>query len=55
VRSGDNLWLLAQREPHLPAWLLRQYNPHLDFANLRPGVNVIIPQLVPQARLGNQG
>jgi membrane-bound lytic murein transglycosylase D len=55
VRTGDSLWSLAQRETDLPVWLLRQYNPDLDFANLHPGVNVIVPRLVPQANLGDSG
>jgi peptidoglycan lytic transglycosylase D len=45
VRPGESVWILAARRYDLPLWLLRQYNPDVDFANLKPGVRLVIPQL----------
>lgn len=55
IRAGDNLWSLANRERNLPLWLLRQYNPDLDSANLQPGMQVNIPELVAQESSGEAG
>ncbi len=30
IKSGDNLWLLAEKRYRIPMWLLRQYNPDID-------------------------
>jgi len=45
VRRGDSLWTVTQRFSQLPIWLLRQYNPDLDFADLRPGTQVVMPRV----------
>ena len=45
VRRGDSLWTVTQRFSQLPIWLLRQYNPDLDLAELRPGVQVVMPRV----------
>ena len=45
VRRGDSLWTVTQRFGQLPIWLLRQYNPDLDFADLHPGVQVVMPRV----------
>ncbi len=45
VRSGESVWILAERRYKVPIWLLRQYNPDLDLAVVRPGTRVVIPQL----------
>jgi len=29
----------------LPAWLLQQYNPDVDFAELRPGTQIMLPRV----------
>ena len=29
----------------LPAWLLQQYNPDVDFADLRPGTQIMVPRV----------
>jgi membrane-bound lytic murein transglycosylase D len=42
ARRGDSLWSLTQRG-QLPIWLLQQYNPDLDFGELRPGTQVVLP------------
>jgi membrane-bound lytic murein transglycosylase D len=44
ARSGDSLWTVTQRG-QLPVWLLRQYNPDLNFADLRPGTQIVLPQV----------
>ncbi len=44
ARSGDSLWSVTQRG-QLPVWLLRQYNPDLNFADLRPGTQIVLPQV----------
>ncbi len=49
VRSGESVWVIAQRRYNLPIWLLRQYNPDVDFAAMRPGTRLVIPQVVPVA------
>ena len=44
ARRGDSLWSVTQRGA-LPAWLLQQYNPDVDFADLRPGTQIMLPRL----------
>ena len=45
VQSGDSLWTLTQHFSQLPTWLLRQYNPDTDFAELRPGTQLVVPRI----------
>jgi membrane-bound lytic murein transglycosylase D len=45
ARAGDSLWTLTQRVGQVPQWLLQQYNPNLDFSNLRPGSQVVVPRV----------
>ena len=45
VQSGDSLWTLTQRFSQLPTWLLRQYNPDTDFADIRPGTQLVVPRI----------
>ncbi len=46
ARSGDSLWTLTQRaKAQLPLWLLQQYNPQVDFADLRPGTQIVMPRV----------
>jgi peptidoglycan lytic transglycosylase D len=45
VQSGDSLWTLTQHFSQLPMWLLRQYNPDTDFADLRPGTQLVVPRI----------
>ncbi|MGB8692967.1 MAG: LysM peptidoglycan-binding domain-containing protein, partial [Steroidobacteraceae bacterium] len=44
ARRGDSLWSVTQRGT-LPAWLLQQYNPDVDFADLRPGTQIMVPRV----------
>jgi membrane-bound lytic murein transglycosylase D len=45
VRRGDSLWTVTKRFSQLPIWLLRQYNPDVDFTELRPGTQVVMPRV----------
>jgi membrane-bound lytic murein transglycosylase D len=45
AQRGDSLWALTQRFSELPLWLLRQYNPDTDFADLRPGTQLVVPRI----------
>ncbi|MBT8441877.1 MAG: LysM peptidoglycan-binding domain-containing protein [Gammaproteobacteria bacterium] len=45
LRSGESLFVLSLRRYKVPVWLLRQYNPDLDIDRLRPGTEVIFPQI----------
>lgn len=45
AQRGDSLWTLTQHFSQLPLWLLRQYNPDTDFANLRPGTQIVVPRI----------
>ena len=45
AQSGDSLWTLTQRFAQLPLWLLREYNPDTDFADLRPGTQLVVPRI----------
>ena len=45
TRRGDSLWSLVQRHGGLPAWLVQQYNPDIDFAELRAGLEIVVPKV----------
>jgi membrane-bound lytic murein transglycosylase D len=46
ARAGDSAWTLSQRaKAQLPLWLLQQYNPEVDFAELRPGTQIVMPRV----------
>jgi membrane-bound lytic murein transglycosylase D len=44
ARRGDSLWSVTQRGA-LPVWLLQQYNPDVDFDDLRPGTQIVLPRV----------
>jgi membrane-bound lytic murein transglycosylase D len=44
ARRGDSLWSVTQRGS-LPVWLLQQYNPDVDFDELRPGTQIVLPRV----------
>jgi membrane-bound lytic murein transglycosylase D len=44
ARRGDSLWSMTQRGS-LPIWLLQQYNPDIDFEDLRPGTQIVLPRV----------
>ncbi len=43
VRRGESLWSIAQKYPNLPIWLLRQYNPDINFDDVRPRTQLVMP------------
>jgi membrane-bound lytic murein transglycosylase D len=45
ARRGDSLWNLTLRYEHLPIWLLQQYNPDVDFSEMRPGTQIVVPRV----------
>ena len=45
ARRGDSLWLVTQRHAAVPVWLLQHYNPDVDFADLRAGVEIVMPKV----------
>jgi membrane-bound lytic murein transglycosylase D len=45
ARRGDSLWSLTKREAGIPVWLLQQFNPDLDFGELQPGAQIIVPRV----------
>ena len=45
ARRGDSLWSVTQRNARLPIWLLQQYNPDVDFNDLRPGTQIVLPRV----------
>ena len=44
ARRGDSLWSMTRRGA-LPIWLLQQYNPDVDFDDLRPGTQIVLPRV----------
>jgi membrane-bound lytic murein transglycosylase D len=46
LRRGDSLWTVAQKNGDLPVWLVAQYNPDVNFADMRPGTALTLPQVV---------
>ena len=52
VKSGDSIWILAQKRYNVPLWLLRQYNPDVDLEALKPGINIAIPKIEPVTAAG---
>jgi membrane-bound lytic murein transglycosylase D len=52
ARAGDSLWTVTRRAKQLPEWLLVQYNPDVDFSELKPGTQIVIPRV---EEVGNSG
>lgn len=44
-RRGDSLFVLSLRRYKVPVWLLRQYNPNIDLNRIKPGTQIVIPQI----------
>jgi membrane-bound lytic murein transglycosylase D len=53
LRRGESLFVLSLRRYKVPVWLLRQYNPDLDIDRLRPGAEVVFPQIERTEMSGN--
>jgi membrane-bound lytic murein transglycosylase D len=45
VKQGDTIWSLCETEFELPFWLLKKYNPSVDFAQLKPGLRLVVPRV----------
>jgi membrane-bound lytic murein transglycosylase D len=45
LKRGDSLWVVTQRAGQLPVWLLQQYNADVDFNEMRPGVEIVVPKV----------
>jgi membrane-bound lytic murein transglycosylase D len=45
ARRGDSLWSVTRRSAGMPTWLVQQYNPDVDFSNLHPGTQIVLPRI----------
>jgi len=52
ARRGDSLWTVTQRFSRLPVWLLQQYNPDVNFNDMRPGTQIVVPKVEEVAAAG---
>lgn len=43
IKKGDNIWTLCKEEFELPFWLIKKYNSEVDFGNLKPSQQLVIP------------
>ena len=50
IEKGDNIWTLCLKKFDLPFWLLQKYNAEMDFKQLIPSEELIIPVVV---KIGN--
>jgi membrane-bound lytic murein transglycosylase D len=57
VRPGESLWTIGQKYPNVPVWLMRQYNPDVDFGDVRPRTQIVLPKVeaTPQQSEGSTG
>jgi membrane-bound lytic murein transglycosylase D len=55
VRRGESLWTIAQKYPGVPIWLLRQYNPDVNFDDVRPRAQLVMPLIESAASAGGGG
>ena len=54
IKRGESLWVLALRKFKVPIWLIRQHNPDVDFDRIRPGTEIVVPELL-EVQLVNGG
>src|SRR6185312_11129738 len=52
ARRGDSLWTVTHRYDQLPIWLIEQYNPDVDFGDMRPGTQIVVPRIEDAASAG---
>lgn len=45
VKAGDTIWSLCENEFELPFWLVKKYNESVNFAQLKPGVRLVVPRV----------
>jgi membrane-bound lytic murein transglycosylase D len=43
IKKGDSIWSLCRDEFEVPFWLLKKYNESVDFNNLKPSQEIIVP------------
>jgi membrane-bound lytic murein transglycosylase D len=43
VKKGDSIWALCRDDFEVPFWLLKKYNESIDFNNLKPAQEIIVP------------
>jgi membrane-bound lytic murein transglycosylase D len=43
IRRGENIWRLCIENFELPFWLVSKFNTHLNFDNLRPQQQIMVP------------
>jgi membrane-bound lytic murein transglycosylase D len=45
VKAGDTIWALCENEFELPFWLVKKYNESVNFAQMKPGVRLVVPRV----------
>ena len=43
IRNGDSIWSLSYHVFEAPLWLIMKYNPDVDFNDLRPMQELMVP------------
>lgn len=43
IKNGDTIWTLCHDDFEVPLWLIIKYNPKIDFNNLRPTQELLVP------------
>jgi membrane-bound lytic murein transglycosylase D len=43
VKKGDSIWSLCRDNFEVPFWLLKKYNESMDFNNLKPAQEIVVP------------
>ncbi|MFC1821580.1 transglycosylase SLT domain-containing protein [Thermodesulfobacteriota bacterium] len=43
VKNGDNIWKLCYEVFEVPFWLIKKYNSHLNFNQLQPSHELVVP------------
>ena len=46
IKSGQNIWQICTDVFQVPMWLIVKYNPDRDLAKLKPGDELLIPNIV---------
>lgn len=45
IRYGDSIWILSYKVFEAPLWLIIKYNPGVDFNNLKPMQQLVVPMI----------
>lgn len=46
IKSGQNIWQICTDVLQVPMWLVVRYNPDRDLARLKPGDELVVPNIV---------